>query len=135
MAKGTQPSVDVVAGVIFRHGLILIARRNPGGPHGGLWEFPGGKVEPGESPEEALARELLEELGAHVAVLGLMKEVIHSYRHATIRLLAYRCEIAAGEPSPLECAELKWVEPRDLSNYEMPEADGPIRNFLADEKG
>jgi mutator protein MutT len=124
-----QP-LQVVAGVIVRRRKILIAKRLPGGAHGGLWEFPGGKVEANEPPKSALARELQEELGIGVRVCSLVLEVVHAYPHRTIRLAAYWCRITSGEPRPLECASLAWVRPSEMDRYQMPEADQPLKYLL-----
>ncbi len=119
--------VPVVAAVIRGDdGRVLLARRPPGGPHGGLWEFPGGKVEPGEAPEAALVREIREELGVEVAVEGRICTVEHRYPHLAIRMTAYGCRLASGEPRPLGCQAFAWVDPRDLLSYPMPEADRPV---------
>lgn len=114
---------------------VLLARRSAGGPHGGLWEFPGGKVEDGESPEAALEREIREELGVEVAVGEAVMEVEHHYPHLSIRLLAYECRVRRGTPRPLECAAVAWVEPRMLQTYPMPEADRPIARRLSNREG
>jgi mutator protein MutT len=89
-------------------------------------------VEPGESPEEALARELVEELGIEVAVGGEVLSVDHAYPHLRIRLTAYSCSLVAGTPVPLHCQEFAWVRPEDLVSYPMPEADLPIARRLAE---
>jgi 8-oxo-dGTP diphosphatase len=117
----------VVAAVIRGDdGRILLARRLPGGPHGGLWEFPGGKVEEGEEEREALAREIREELGVEIEVSEEIARVAHAYPHASILLTAYSCRISGGTPHPHECWELAWVSAAELSSYPMPEADVPI---------
>ncbi|TAL16223.1 (deoxy)nucleoside triphosphate pyrophosphohydrolase [bacterium] len=135
MKENSEP-LHVVAGVIIRRRKILIARRLPGGAHGGLWEFPGGKVEEGESPADALRRELFEELGIAVRVHTPVLETLHAYPHRTIRLAAFWCRIAEGEPRPLECADVAWVSPSGMDRYLMPEADLPLINFLRSmEKG
>lgn len=130
---GPHPApIPVVAAVLWdERGRVLLARRPPGGPHGGLWEFPGGKVEPGESPESALAREILEELGAGVKVGREVGRVDHAYPHLRIRLTAYACTLARGTPVPLQGQELAWLEPRELLCLPMPEADIPIARKLS----
>lgn len=123
--------VPVVAAVIRANdGRILLAQRPAGGPHGGLWEFPGGKVEEGESPEEALVREILEELEIEIAVGEELTSVEHAYPHVAIRLTAYECRLLRGVPRPLHCQDFSWVDPDRLLSYPMPEADLPIARFL-----
>lgn len=130
-ADGGRPSVEVVAAVIRGDdGRVLLARRLPGGPHGGLWEFPGGKVEPGETHRQALARELAEELGVEAAVGDEVLAVDHAYPHLSLRLTAYACTLLAGIPAPLHFQALAWVLPEDLASYPMPEADAPIARRL-----
>ena len=126
--------VHVVAAVIRDGaGRVLLARRPPGGPHAGLWEFPGGKVEPGETPEAALAREILEELGVVVAVGARVAAVDHDYSHLSIRLCAYRCRVVRGEPRGADGQPVAWVRPRDLPAWPLPEADVPVAVRLARE--
>ena len=88
--------IVVVAAVIERDGAVLLARRKPGGPHGGLWEFPGGKVERGELPEQALARELYEEFGVAAEVGQFIVASVHAYAHAAVDLRAYAARHPAG---------------------------------------
>jgi 8-oxo-dGTP diphosphatase len=124
--------VPVVAGVLRDPaGRILLARRHPHSRHGGLWEFPGGKIEPGETPEGALARELLEELGIRVSVGTAVLRVEHVYPHAAIELTAFACRLEQGTPEPIDCWEVAWVEAGALLSYDMPEADVPIARLLA----
>jgi mutator protein MutT len=126
--KGEENSpLPVVAAVIWGDdGRVLLARRRPGGPHGGLWEFPGGKVEVGEDRRGALAREIREELGVEIEVAEEIARVEHAYPHVTILLTAFSCRIVAGDPLPRECWEIAWVFPADIPSYPMPEADVPI---------
>jgi 8-oxo-dGTP diphosphatase len=114
--------VEVVAAVIERAGRILIARRHGGSHLGGLWEFPGGKRQPGETPEAALVREIREELDAAVTVGELLDDVEWTYPEKTVRLLFFRCALA-GEPRAAEGQEIAWVAPADLDRYEFPPAD------------
>lgn len=128
--QGEEGFVDVVAAVIERDGLILIARR-PAALHlGGLWEFPGGKQNANESPEAALAREIAEELGARVTVGPLLERVDWSYPEKRVRLSFFRCAIE-GEARPLEGQELAWVPPADLRRYEFPPADATLLDRLS----
>jgi 8-oxo-dGTP diphosphatase len=115
----------VVAAVIERAGRILIARRHGGSHLGGLWEFPGGKRQPGETPEAALVREIREELDAAVTVGELLDDVEWTYPEKTVRLLFFRC-VLDDEPRAAEGQEIAWVAPADLDRYEFPPADGGL---------
>ncbi len=126
----TGTPVKVVAGIITRGERVLIAKRRDEGYHGGLWEFPGGKVEEGETPAAALVRDLDEELGITVRAGEVALGTIYHYPHFTIDLLAIPCEIVEGEPKPLDAKELKWVVKKSLGDYPMPEADKPIVEWL-----
>ena len=127
--QGGEGVVEVVAAVIERDGLILIARRPAASHLGGLWEFPGGKRDVGESPEAALAREIREELGAAVAVGPLLETVDWTYPEKRVRLSFFRCDIA-GEPRPLEGQEIAWVRPAELGRYRFPPADATLLERL-----
>lgn len=110
-------------------GRILIARRPLGVHLGGLWELPGGKVRPGETPEEAARRESREELGVEIEVLDpVCPPVDHDYPERRVRLRFYRARLAAGSPParPLGCAEIAWVAPADLPRYDFPPANGAV---------
>lgn len=125
--EGKAAPVEVVAAVIRdAAGRVLLAQRRPGGPHGDLWEFPGGKVEAGESPEEALAREIREELGVAIRVGERLTRVDHAYPHLHIRLSAYRARIREGTLRALHCQAFCWVAPERLLDRPMPEADLPV---------
>jgi 8-oxo-dGTP diphosphatase len=115
--------VIVVAAIIRKDGRILITRR-PNDVHlAGLWEFPGGKVEPGESLEVALQREILEELGIKIRVYDEFFRIDHDYPRKSVRLHFFNCTVSEGEAQCLEVAELQWIKPEDLLNYEFPPAD------------
>ena len=130
-SSGSGPRiVEVAAGLIFREGRLLIAQRYPDSHLGGLWEFPGGKRESGESFESALVRELQEELGVKVRVDELLESVDHSYLHKRVRICFYRCLLTAGEPQALDCHSLKWVRRSELKDYEFPAADAHLLSRL-----
>jgi 8-oxo-dGTP diphosphatase len=97
----------------------------------GLWEFPGGKVEPGESPTDALAREVREELGCQVAVGRIHEVVFHAYPEFDLYMLVYAATITRGTPHPLEVAEIAWVEAARLPDLELLPADYPLARALA----
>ena len=119
--------IDVVCGVIEDAGGRYLACLRPEGKHlEGLWEFPGGKVEAGESPETALARELLEELAVEVEVGAALKSVIWNYELRTIRLLPFRCKIIAGQPQAIEHERIQWCLPEQFEDLTWAEADIPI---------
>ena len=121
----------VVAAVISDDkGRILLTRRPEGAHMGGLWEFPGGKVENGESYSEALVRELNEELGIAVQKGRPLTFAVHSEKNLEILLLFYSATITAGRPKPLEGQEITWVRPDELGNYAMPPADDEVVSLL-----
>lgn len=123
-------AVEVVAAVIERRGAVLITRRPPGSHLAGLWEFPGGKPDPGETHEVALRREIAEELGAHAEIGELIETIDWAYPDKRVRLHFYRATIG-GEPRPLEGQEMRWVAPADLGRFEFPDADAALLAILA----
>ena len=124
------PTLLVAAAVIQRDGRILITRRQAGTHLAGLWEFPGGKIAPGESPEDALRREIHEELGATVIVGEIIETVDWQYPGTRLRLLFFRCGVE-GEPRPLEGQEMAWVYPAELARREFPPADATLIERLS----
>ena len=124
----------VAAALVDSDGRVLIAQRPDGKQLAGQWEFPGGKVEPGETPEMALIRELEEELGIVVKQACLAPFVFASHTYDTFHLLMplYLIRRWEGEPEAREHKALKWVRPNDMRNYEMPPADLPLVAWLQD---
>jgi 8-oxo-dGTP diphosphatase len=122
------------AALVDRDGRVLIARRPSGKEHAGLWEFPGGKIEPNERPEQALIRELKEELDIDVTESCLAPLIFASHAYDTYHLLMplYVCRRWKGIASPLEGQELKWVRPKAMREYPMPAADEPLIPHLID---
>ncbi len=116
----------VTAAIICSPEGILLTRRPEGGRHAGMWEFPGGKLDPGESPEAGLKREILEELGLPIAVDSIFEVVYHRYDWGPVLILAYQCRPLHQQIHNLEVAEHRWVKPTDLTNYDILPADGPI---------
>jgi 8-oxo-dGTP diphosphatase len=125
--------INVAAAIIRRGTRILITRRLDNVHLGGLWEFPGGKVEPGESLEFALQREISEELGVRVRVGDKFFTVEHDYPTKSVNLHFFNCIVVDGEPRPLEVADLRWVEPRDLNQFQFPAADSELIERLRTE--
>lgn len=117
-----KPHIRVVAGEIERGGRYLITQRRPQARMPLLWEFPGGRVEAGESDQAALVRELKEELGIKVEVGPLSLHVTHEYEGYTLDLLVYRAT-TSDEPRALRVHDLRWVEPSEFDQYEFPGAD------------
>jgi len=117
--------VEVVGAVIVRNGKILCAQRGRDGMLPGLWEFPGGKVEPTESKREALVREIREELAAEVHVGEEVECTVHDYDFATVTLTTFLCSLVSGEPEKSEHSELLWLEPQELSTIDWAPADIP----------
>lgn len=115
-------------------GRVLLAQRPPGKPMAGLWEFPGGKVQAGESPEAALIRELHEELGIDTRTSCLAPLTFASHRYEAFHLLMplYVCRVWQGTPQPREGQRLAWVRPNRLADYPMPPADVPLVAMLRD---
>jgi 8-oxo-dGTP diphosphatase len=115
-------------------GRVLLAQRPEGKQLAGLWEFPGGKVEPGETPEETLIRELQEEIGitTKVACLAPLTFASHTYDDFHLLMPLYVCRRFEGIARGLEGQALKWVRPKDMRDYPMPPADEPLIPFLID---
>jgi len=125
--------VSAVA-LIDPDGRVLLAKRPEGKSMAGLWEFPGGKVEPGETPEHALIRELHEELGIDTwaSCLAPLTFASHAYDDFHLLMPLFACRKWQGIATPKEGQTLKWVHARDLRNYEMPPADLPLIPILRD---
>lgn len=127
--------IDVAAGLVFRGGRLLITQRPSGGHLAGLWEFPGGKREDGESWEACLRRELREELEVEVEVGEMVEEVVHAYPEKRVRLRFFLARLEWGEPRPIGCAAVKWVGSDELRDHEFPPADAVLLNrLLANER-
>ena len=123
-------TIDVVAAVIRRDGRILITQRLDNVHLARLWEFPGGKVEAGESFEVALSREISEELGVKIRVKEEFFTTEHDYPGKSVRLHFFSCTLAEGEPAALGVADLRWVSPAELSQFEFPPADAELIALL-----
>jgi 8-oxo-dGTP diphosphatase len=134
VAAGPTHRLVLVAACVLLDGdgRILIAKRPPGRSLAGLWEFPGGKVEPGESPEHALVRELAEELGIEIAPEDLAPLTFASHAYPDFHLLMplFLCRRWRGQVTPHEGQDLAWVRPDELAAYAMPPADEPLKAVL-----
>ncbi len=131
MTETAVPHKIIGLAVIWNDaGQILIDRRKPGGKMGGLWEFPGGKVEPGESIETCVAREVQEELGIQIAVGESLMTIDHDYTEFTLTLYVHHCRHISGIPQTIECDEIRWVRPEELSQFTFPKANAVIIQAL-----
>lgn len=118
--------VDVVAALIWENDKFMICQRPENKARGLLWEFVGGKVEPGETKEQALVRECQEELGITLRVGNLFTEVMHEYPDLTVRLSLFNAHIAEGTPQKLEHNDIRWITVEESSKYQFCPADEPI---------
>lgn len=119
--------IEVVCAVMEDGNGRFLACQRPKDKHlGGLWEFPGGKIDPGESPQAALIREISEELAVGIEVDGSLRAVVCNYGLKQIRLHPFRCRIVRGEPHPVEHERILWCAPGDFDSLEWAEADVPI---------
>ena len=130
LPKRESPHYTVTAAVIERDGVVLIARRPSEGLLGGMWEFPGGKLQEGEDLRTCLQREIQEELGVDIFPGELLGVYNHAYTHFRVTLHAFRCRLATGEPQPIQASDLRWVHPVDLSAYPMGKIDRQIAKEL-----
>jgi len=119
--------IEVAAGVVIQNGRYLITQRFETAPHGGLWEFPGGKRHPDESLQDCLRRELKEELDITVRVGEELKVIRHDYPDTTVKLHFYRCTILDGTPRALGSQAYRWASSPELSEFSFPEAN---RSFI-----
>ncbi|SFS43894.1 8-oxo-dGTP diphosphatase [Zhouia amylolytica] len=125
-------NMNVVCAIIYRDDKVFIARRKQGKSMASKWEFPGGKIEENESEVEALKRELIEELGMSVDIHKKLGSNIHNYDDFTINLIAYSCEFKSATFTLTDHDQYIWVEPKNLSKYDLAEADIPIANLIPD---
>jgi A/G-specific adenine glycosylase len=125
-AKQTIPHYQVTAAVIWQEGQVLLAKRPASGLLGGMWEFPGGKLQPGETHQEGLKREIWEELGVEIGVGEQVGIFRHAYTHFKVTLYAYHCRLDGRQPEALEAQEIRWVPPADLELFPMGKIDRMI---------
>ncbi|HEV7923994.1 MAG TPA: 8-oxo-dGTP diphosphatase MutT [Verrucomicrobiae bacterium] len=124
------PPIEVAAGLVFREGKLLITERPAKSHLGGLWEFPGGKREAGESFEQCLRRELTEELGIEVQVHELVEDLIHHYPERSVHLKFFRCRWLRHEPRAILCHDWKWIGLEQMSDFQFPAADARLLEKL-----
>ncbi len=130
-SKKAEHVVDVVGAFIRDGGRVLMAQRPEGKAQAGLWEFPGGKIEPGETPEEALARECREELALEIENPTVLRSVVHRYPEKTVRLLLVECSVRPGSvPVPQEGQSVAWVRPPDLDRLPVCPADRELLPYV-----
>lgn len=126
MSMLTVPHIHVACAIIERDGLVLAAQRGRSMNMPLKWEFPGGKIEPGESPQACLHRELQEEMGVAVDIVAELEQHRHHYPHFTITLYPFVCRIAAGNICLYEHEAVKWMMPHRLDELDWADADGPV---------
>lgn len=132
-SRGARPVwIPVVTGLIRKGDKVLVGQRPPGHTLAGQWEFPGGKIEKGESPEQALKRELLEELGIEVEVGPLRLAASHTYGEISILIMFYDVQFWKGEPKLQQHTELRWISPKDFKDLSIPDANRKIIDRLID---
>lgn len=117
---------EVTAAIILKENKILIAQRAPGENLAGKWEFPGGKIESGESPQECLKREIREEFDVDIEVLDYFGESIYDYSSGTIKLIAFWCQWKAGDFILKVHSQIAWCNPKELDQYDFAPADIPL---------
>jgi mutator protein MutT len=131
MTESSFPHKFIGVAVIWnQQNQILIDRRRQEGDMGGLWEFPGGKIEAGETYDECIRREIREELGIEVSVGDRVVEITHTYEKFRVTLVVHHCRHLAGYPQPLECDEIRWVGIDELDRFAFPEANIQIIDAL-----
>ena len=128
--SGAKKQIEVSAALIFCDGKLLITQRHANAHLGGLWEFPGGKREPGETFEQCLIREIREELGIEIEAGKLFEEISHAYADKAVHLKFFVCKLISGKLRALDCAAFKWVEKAELADFDFPAADARLLEKL-----
>jgi 8-oxo-dGTP diphosphatase len=124
-------TINVVCAIIERDGRFLAARRSDAQSHGGFWEFPGGKIDPGEDAEKAIVREIREELGTGISIKKQLPPVTFDYPDKTVTLIPFICAVRSGAPTALEHAEIRWVNKREAHKLAwLPPDVSVLKNFL-----
>ena len=125
--------IIVAAGIVSRNGRIMLCQRRPNDRLGLKWEFPGGKLEPGETPQQALERELREELAIETRTGRIFDVYCETAGDRGIMVLFFRSELISGEPQTIECNAIHWVSPSDLTQYDLAPADLKVAQLLSEE--
>ena len=120
----------MAAGLVFKDGKLLIAKRPKRLHLGGMWEFPGGKLESDESYEMCLMREMREELGVGIKVGYEFEEVLHQYSEKTVLIKFFICSLFSGTPKVIQCSDFQWINRNDLVRYDFPAADAKVISRL-----
>jgi len=128
--KKKKPHYDVSAGIIWYDDYIIISKRKASGMLGGLWEFPGGKIEKKETPEQCLKREVKEEININIKINKFLGKIKHEYSHFSITLNAFECTYVSGTIKAIECSEVRKIKLNDISKYPFPKANHKIFKFL-----
>jgi A/G-specific adenine glycosylase len=131
LPKHAVPHITVTAAIIRRDGHILLAQRPQNGLLGGMWEFPGGKIQEGEDLPTCLKREICEELGAEIAVGDEFGVYRHAYTHFRVTLHAFECRLLSADPRPIQAADIRWVTLDELESYPMGKIDRQISRKLS----
>ena len=118
--------INVAAALLFHNGRLLITQRRPDDHLPNLWEFPGGKIEPGESFQQCLVREIREELGVEISVGELFEDLTHTYPEKTVRLCFFRCALMSGNAKAIHVQDLRWITREELGRFEFPAADAKL---------
>jgi A/G-specific adenine glycosylase len=121
--RASRPHKQIAVAIVLRGKEILIDRRLESSMLSGLWEFPGGKIEPGETAAECVVREVKEEIGIDIEVVVPLATIEHAYTHFTVTLIAFICRYLGGEAQALQCSEVRWVSPAELSEFPFPGAN------------
>ncbi|GHD13845.1 (deoxy)nucleoside triphosphate pyrophosphohydrolase [Zhihengliuella salsuginis] len=129
-----KKQINVVGAVIVKDGMILCAQRGEGSSLGGMWEFPGGKIEPEETPRDALQREIDEELKCQVSVGEEVTTTPHEYDFGVVTLTTFYCELIEGTPELTEHAAVKWLAPDELGQLDWAPADIPAVDLIQEQR-
>jgi 8-oxo-dGTP diphosphatase len=127
----SRKTISVVCAIIEKDGTILAAKRGGDQPHAGFWEFPGGKIDPGEDAQKAIIREIREELGTGISVQAQLPAATFDYPDKTVTLIPFICTVGSEAPKPLEHAEIRWVDKREAHRLAwLPPDVAVLKNYL-----